>query len=68
MPRKIRINYPMILVSMQPEDRIKILRCADQLEEKLGLSHRDSLELLAKIGAHLQNGKKSEKANLKDSR
>jgi hypothetical protein len=56
MARKIRINYANLLASMQPDDRIKIIRCAAQLEEKLELSHRDSLELLAKIGEYMQNG------------
>jgi hypothetical protein len=53
---KIRINYPNLIASMTPEDRVIVLRCAAQLEEKLELSHRDSLELLAKIGEYLQNG------------
>jgi hypothetical protein len=51
MTRKIRINYANLLASMQPEDRATVLKCAGQLEEKLELSHRDSLELLAKLGA-----------------
>jgi hypothetical protein len=53
---KIRINYPILLSSMTPEDRTVVLKCARQLEEKLEISHRDSLELLAKIGECLQNG------------
>jgi hypothetical protein len=58
--RKIRVNYQTILASMQPADRQTVLSCANQLEEKLDMKQYDCLELLAKIGAHLQNGNESE--------